>query len=84
MGSQKLLGGLAFDMAKGEIKVRKRSKDPEDLVSFDPRMSNGKKTFVVVGETSSPTTYFEWLNLLIGWAYSEMEQAKMQPGDSQH
>jgi hypothetical protein len=56
---------------KGDIKI-KRKKKTQDWVSFDPRISNDKKTFVLRIESSSKRNWYEFLNAINSYAIDEM------------
>ena len=55
---------------KGDIKI-KAQKATEEAVSFDPRLSQDKKTFVLVVESTCPMTWFEAIQACLIYAKDE-------------
>lgn len=61
-------------MGKGDIKVKKLNKSTEEMVTHEPRLSDDKKTLVLVQETTVPTTYLDHLYLALAWINMELEE----------
>lgn len=60
-------------MDKGDIKIKRRKKS-DDWVSFDPRISNDRKTFVLRVESSTKANWFEYMNAIHSYATDEMNR----------
>ncbi len=60
-------------MDKGDIKI-KRKKQSKDWVSFDPRVSADRKTFVLRVESSSKANWYEYMNAIYSYALEEMNR----------
>lgn len=70
-------------MGKGELKVKKH-KATEEEVSFDPRLSQDKKTFVLVIESSVPMKWWDAVQACYVWAKDEMDQLKVEHNQTEH
>jgi hypothetical protein len=62
----------------------KRKKSVEETIRFDPRLSQDKKTFVLVTECSTPSTWFEYLNFVKGWALQELDVLDLPEDVARH
>lgn len=60
-------------MGKGDIKIKK-IKSTEEMVTHEPRLSDDKKTLVLVQETTTPATYADHLYLALAWINMELEE----------
>jgi hypothetical protein len=70
-------------MSKGDLKIKKR-KGTEETITFDPRLSSDKKTFVLVAESSCPTGWVDYLHLVMGWAHQEISDLKLDDNQVTH
>lgn len=73
----KSAGGTLMHM-KGELKIKRKSKSSEETVTFDPRLSQDKKTFVLVVESSTPMTWFEAVQATRVWAIDEKDRLGLE------
>lgn len=64
---------MLFGMDKGDIKI-KRKRESKEWVSFDPRISNDRKTFVLRVESSTRANWFEFMNAIYSYATEEMNR----------
>ncbi len=60
-------------MGRGELKIKKKSAT-EETVSFDPRLSQDKKTFVLVVESTCPMSWFDTVQATLIWAKEEHDR----------
>lgn len=67
-------------MGKGQLKVKKLKSGP--TVTFDPRLSSDRKTFVLRVETSGPMYYQEHLLCILAWAQQELDEMRREPQQS--
>lgn len=64
-------------MAKGPLKVKKVKKSQkatEEQVSFDPRLSQDKKTFVLVIESTTPMSWFDAVMAAFIWGKDSKDE----------
>lgn len=64
-------------MAKGPLKIKKQ-KATEEAVSFDPRLSQDKKTFVLVIESTTPMSWFD--AIMATFIYGKDEKDRLIDG----
>lgn len=70
-------------MDKGDIRIKRR-KNSKDYVSFDPRISLDKKTFVLRVESSVRANWYEFLNAIQCYATEEMRRIGHADPDGNH
>ena len=60
-------------MSKGDIKIKKREANKGE-VTFDPRLSQDKKTFVLVVESYSRMSWYEALQATYIYSKDEIDR----------
>jgi hypothetical protein len=70
-------------MDRGPIRIKKK-KGSRDWVSFDPRLSNDRKTLVVNVESSTKFNWYEYMNALASYALEELDRLNSVTSDVQH
>lgn len=60
-------------MKKGDIRI-KRKKRSKDYVTFDPRISNDRKTFVLRVESGTSENWYTYLAAIYSYVTEEMER----------
>jgi hypothetical protein len=69
---------------KGELKIKRKRKSTEETVTFDPRLSQDKKTFVLVIESSTPMTWFESVQAALVYAKDELDRLGLEASATAH
>ncbi len=59
-------------MSKGALKIKKK-RATEEAVSFDPRLSQDKKTFVLVVESTCSMSWYDAIQATLIYAKDEFE-----------
>lgn len=70
-------------MDKGDIKIKRR-KQSKDYVTFDPRISIDRKTFVLRVESSCKATWYEYLVAIQSYADEEIDRIGKVESDTDH
>ena len=70
-------------MKKGDIRV-KRKKNSKEVISFEPRLSTDKRTFVVRVENGTPDHWANYLYYVYEWAKQEIEDLQPDPDGPRH
>lgn len=69
-------------MAKGDLKIKKKS--TEESVSFDPRLSQDKKTFVLVIESTCSMLWLDAVEACLVWSSEELKKYEHEQSATQH
>jgi hypothetical protein len=70
-------------VAKGDLKIKK-VKGAEEAVSFDPRLSQDKKTFVLVVESTSALKWWDAVQAAYVWAKDELDRVGAEHSTAEH
>lgn len=71
-------------MAKGDLRVKRSSTKQNEQVSFDPRISQDKKTFVLVIESTCKMSWYEAIQACAVYARDELEVLEREVSLEQH
>lgn len=69
-------------MKKGDIKIKRKRKS-QDWLSFDPRISNDKRTFVLRVESSCKTNWMEFMMAIQSYSAEELNKLMVFEGEMQ-
>lgn len=69
-------------MGKGELRIKKTKAEEE--VIFDPRLSQDKKTFVLVIESTCRMSWYEAVQAARVYAVDELERLGRETNTNEH
>lgn len=69
---------------KGDIKVKRKKKSTQETVTFDPRLSQDKKTFVLVIESTSAMHWHDALYACLVYAKDELNELNIEASATPH
>jgi hypothetical protein len=69
---------------KGDIRIKKITKDGADMFTFDPRLSQDKKTFVLVIECTKKMSWYEAIMACVIYAKDEKDALLKETSLTEH
>lgn len=69
-------------MKKGDIRIMKKA-NAKDYATFDPRLSNDKRTFVLRVESGEPESWYNFYLAVYAYVKDELRRMEQPKGPSQ-
>jgi hypothetical protein len=71
-------------MSRGDLRIKRARHKKEEQVSFDPKLSQDKKTFVLVIESTCKMSWYEAIQACAIYAKDELDLLEREVSLSQH